>query len=186
MRFPGKPILYFLLFIVVAGFCTGFFLRDSIPFQSLDLSIDMEVDKGGCVEVRINGKVSPVYRLSLIPGRRHVYRFSDMPEIIKHIRIDPVDSPEADIKIYGLVLSRGEETLQQWAGADLQKWSLLNARSMGTNESFCHLESTTNDPLIAQETNYVFSNRLGRGLKLFANYLVNKRPWQRNYFFSLI
>jgi len=57
-RPPSKRGFFLLLFVALVGFCAGFFLRDpvglcvgffprvSIPFQSVDLSIDMEVDKG--------------------------------------------------------------------------------------------------------------------------------------------
>ena len=174
-RFPGKPSLYFLLFIAVVGFCAGLFLRDSIPFESIDLSIDMEVDKGSCAEVYINGKASPVYRRSLIPGRRHVYRFSGIPEIIKHIRIDPTDAPRANIKIYGVVLSRGEEKLERWDGADLQKWGILNVHSVEMKGTVLHLESETEDPIIAKKTNFVFSKGLKYAAEVIAKYLVSKR-----------
>ena len=174
-RLLGKPSLYFLLFIAVVGFCVGLFLRSSIPFQSIDLSIDMEVDKGIAIEVYVNGKATPVSRLSLNPGQRQVYRFSGMPEIIKQIRIDPTDAPQANIKIYGLVFSRGEEKLRQLPGALLQAWSLLNVHSIETNGTFCHLESTTDDPIITQDTDYIFSKGWGVGLKSLANSLMSKR-----------
>ena len=124
--------------------------------KSLDLSVDMEVDKGSYAEVYINGEASAPYRLSLEPGTRGVYRFRDMPAVINRIRIDPTDEPQANIKIYGLVFCRGKEILSQLTVADLEGWKLLNARLVETNENCLHLESETDDPIIAQDVEYSF------------------------------
>lgn len=173
--FIGKASPYFLLLIAIVGFCAGLFLHDSISLQPIDLSVDMDVDKGSCAEVYINGKANPFYRSSLIPGRRHVYRFSGLPAIITHIRIDPTDTPQADIKIYGLVFSRGEEKLEQMGGSNLRRWDLLNARSIETNGPVFRLESKTEDPIISHKADYVFSKRLEGLSKSITKYLVSKK-----------
>jgi len=183
-RPPSKRGFFLLLFVALVGFCAGFFLRDpvglcvgffprvSIPFQSVDLSIDMEVDKGTLVEVYINGEASPPFRLSLNPGRRDVYRIHDMPAIISRMRIDPTDVPQADIKIYSLVFSRGEKAVRQLAGADLQEWRLINARSIiEANEDFLHLESETDDPIITQDVDYIFSKSFEGFFNVFRKFL---------------
>jgi len=182
-RPPSKRGFFLLLFVALVGFCAGVFLRDpvglcvgifsraSIPFQSVDLSIDMEVDKGTCVEVYINGEASPPFRLSLNPGRRDVYRIHDMPAIISRMRIDPTDVPQADIKIYSLVFSRGEKAVRQLAVADLQEWRLINTRFIEANEDFLHLESETDDPIITQDVDYILSKSFEGFFNVFRKFL---------------
>jgi len=94
-----------------------------------------------------------------------------MPAIISRMRIDPTDVPQADIKIYSLVFSRGEKAVRQLAVADLQEWRLINTRFIEANEDFLHLESETDDPIITQDVDYILSKSFEGFFNVFRKFL---------------
>jgi hypothetical protein len=115
--------------------------------------VDMLVSRGNLVELWFNDWQHPSEQLPVVPGERHIYRFTKIPHNITLIRLDPTDAPDARIEVYSVALKVGDQVVRQFNSADLKRWTLHDVSPPKEVDDGLVMFDTTNDPILWSPVN---------------------------------
>jgi hypothetical protein len=152
-RFRGR---WFLTSLGVAAFAMTTYLGDLANGSSVNLEADMRVSSGQFIEVRANDPNLPPLRVPIVPNERRIYRFEDIPANLTYLRIDPTESPAADISIYSVSIVSAGRALRWFGPGDLRSWRMLNLRTSDDHGAFSCV-STTYDPILETKISFLAS-----------------------------
>jgi hypothetical protein len=110
--------------------------------------VDMLVSRGNVVELWFNDWQHPSEQLPVVPGERHIYRFTIVPRNITLIRLDPTDTPDARIEVYSVAVKVGDQVVRQLNSADLKRWTLHDVSPPKEVDDGLVMFDTTNDPIL--------------------------------------
>ncbi|HEY7309620.1 MAG TPA: hypothetical protein VH643_09715 [Gemmataceae bacterium] len=132
----------------------GLFYAPRGVWQTCDLVIDMQAGDdaagaGSLIEVWANSPAGKPLRQHAMPGARHAYRFHlENYQTLDYLRIDPTDTPGQRIRLYGVCIQKGNETVHSFSARDLAGWA-TNAEQAGIEGDALVLRASHNDPQLA-------------------------------------
>ena len=148
-----------LLILFFAGLLIGYATLQSAGNERVDLMIDAQVSAGHNFEVYTNGSGEPLV-LPIIPSKRQVYTFKNIPSQISTLRLDPTDVPYAEVMIYSLQIQSRNQTLWSVFPQQLKEWAGQDLKSLSANnEAVVRYISTSSDPILTKKVDL----SLGRG-----------------------
>ena len=109
---------------------------------------DMLVSRGNLVELWFNDWDHPSERVPVVPGERHVYRFTRVPRNISLVRFDPTDAPDARIVIYSLALKSGDQVVRRFGPHDVKAWTLQNVSAPKEEDGGLAMTASSDDPIL--------------------------------------
>lgn len=112
------------------------------------LEVDMASSAGGTMEIYINDLTADPYRTGLSVGKRQVYRFSGIQEDIHLLRIDPGDTADATIDIYGVRVADAGQTLRTFSPQEIMGWRKYNIGQARIVDGFLRITASTHDPIL--------------------------------------
>jgi hypothetical protein len=120
---------FWALFCVftLAGYLTANSFRDYIRDSSLEMKFDVGIytnndTKTGKLEIYFNQSGEPVLQLDSVPNQRIVYSTKSLPSNLTHLRIDPVTSGQAEIKIYRIWIEKHDQVVYEIRPSELATW----------------------------------------------------------------
>lgn len=121
----------------------------------LTVTVDMFVERGETVELYVNGTTDEPLRAAVVPGTRAEYRFETESGSIRSLRLDPTNSSDTAVRIYGVRVDDSGRKLAEWTASELGSWSRLNLSQQPTDPQALALVSTTADPNLQGVLNLV-------------------------------
>jgi hypothetical protein len=115
---------------------------------AVTLDADMTVGRGNLVELFLNDLQLQPYRLPIVAGQRHVYRFENLPHKITLLRLDPTEAPNSQVVIYGLTVMSGNRVVRQFTPAEMKNWTMSSLTAPKDEGAGIVMTSTTNDPIL--------------------------------------
>src|SRR5579871_1038814 len=112
------------------------------------IEVDMLVSRGNTVDLFLNDWQHPPERVPVVPGQRHVYRFSKVPPNISLIRLDPTDVASARFVIYSVAVKSGSQVLRQFGPADLKGWKQNQVSPPREEGGGLAMNDTGDDPIL--------------------------------------
>ena len=132
--------------ILSAG--ASLYLQHRASNTDIGIEVDMLVSRGAGVELFLNDWEHTPERLPVVEGQRHRYRFTNVPNRIQLIRLDPTDLPDARIVIYSVVAKDRSHVFEQLGPAELKAWALSNLTAPREEAGGLVLNSTNDDPVL--------------------------------------
>ncbi|HEY6344076.1 MAG TPA: hypothetical protein VIY49_21480 [Bryobacteraceae bacterium] len=120
------PESWIALFAAVGTFAATSLVGHYSIEHTANLEVDMLVSAGNIVEADANDLSVPPFQLAIIPNERHTYTFEHLPAVINYLRLEPTDSAQAHISIYGAAVVSAGQVVHKFGPAELQSWHLYN------------------------------------------------------------
>jgi|GEM_PF-5821473 len=146
---------WFLMLLAAAGCVAGYFFARYMEQARITLVVDAAISQGAILELYINEQYGSPWRVPRRTDRRTEYYFYGVPPIIRAIRLDPSDTGNAEIRIYGLRLLSKAGKLVEFSPSALAEWQIINAEvglrgeKEGPAEECLFLRSTSTDPILS-------------------------------------
>lgn len=90
-------------------------------WQTCELAIDMQVGdeaagESGVIDVWVNSTAGEPLHQQIVPGAHQTYRFQlENYQSIDFFRIDPTETPRQRVRLYGVRIRKGEETIHSFS-----------------------------------------------------------------------
>ena len=112
------------------------------------VDVDAAVSDGDYIQVFPNDQEkNPPVRLPLIAGTRHTYHFTELPDQLTRLRVDPTNVPNATVQVFSVEIFRGSHTLARIQPGALRHWTLFNGISLPVSSTAFAFRSTTKFPV---------------------------------------
>jgi hypothetical protein len=115
--------------------------------EVVSLVLDADIDRGSVIELFHNDLWTSSQRDTVRPGRSQ-YRFDGLPPTLWSLRLDPTDDRSARVRIYGLRVVRGTETLREFSPPEIGRWVSGGLLVTSSSSEVLELRSTNDDPML--------------------------------------